>query len=132
MRGEDVLLVFCARPQADPRLRSLAVADGELRRAGLRVVAMPMNGAAGPRDRTLASLLADPDPRVVEAYSMFRPTGPAASDHFELLVDRDGYLRARWAPGDGPDWSRMPELLAQVEALKLEGPHGAAYSGHGH
>jgi putative copper resistance protein D len=132
MRGEDVLLVFCARPQADPRLRTLAVADGELRRAGLRVVAMPMSGAAGPRDRTLASLLADPDPRVVEAYSMFRPTGPAASDHFELLVDRDGYLRARWAPGDGPDWSRMPELLAQIEALKLEGPHGTAYSGHVH
>jgi putative copper resistance protein D len=63
---------------------------------------------------------------------MFRPTGRADSDHFEFLVDRDGYLRARWAPGDGPDWSRMPELLAQVETLKLEGPHEAAHSGHVH
>lgn len=132
IRGEDVLLVFCAHPQADPRVRALAVADDELRRAGLRVVVMPMNGAAGPRGRTLASLVADPDPRVVAAYSMFRPTGPAASDHFELLVDRDGYLRARWAPGDGPDWSRMPELLAEVETLKRQGPHGAAHSGHVH
>jgi len=132
MRGEDVLLVFCARPQADPRVRTLAVADDELRRSGLRVVVMPMSGAAGPRGPTLASLVADPDPRVVAAYSMFRPTGPAASDHFELLVDRDGYLRARWAPGDGPDWSRMPELLAEVETLKREGPHGAAHSGHVH
>lgn len=132
MRGEDVLLVFCERPQADPRVRALAVADGELRRSGLRVVVVPMNGAAGVRDRTLASLVADPDPRVVAAYSMFRPTGRADSDHFEFLVDRDGYLRARWAPGDGPDWSRMPELLAQVETLKLEGPHEAAHSAHVH
>jgi putative copper resistance protein D len=63
---------------------------------------------------------------------MFRPTGRADYDHFEFLVDRDGYLRARWAPGDGPDWSRMPELLAQVETLRLEGPHEAAHAGHVH
>lgn len=132
MRGEDVLLVFCAHPQADPRLRSLAAEDDELRSAGVRVVAVPMNGAARPGDPTLASLVADPDPRVVAAYSMFRPTAPSASDHFEFLVDRDGYLRARWAPGDGPDWSRTPELLEQIETLKREGPHEAARTLHVH
>jgi len=131
-RGADVLLVFCARPEADSRLRALVVAEGNLRRAGLRVVAMPMQGAARPRNEAASALIADPEPRVVAAYSMFRPTGPAASDHFELLVDRDGYLRARWAPGDGPDWSRIPELLAQVETLNREGRREAARAAHGH
>jgi putative copper resistance protein D len=63
---------------------------------------------------------------------LFRPSATAASDHFELLVDRDGYLRARWAPGETPDWSRMPELLAQIETLRREGPHRAAPAGHAH
>jgi putative copper export protein/mono/diheme cytochrome c family protein/peroxiredoxin len=131
-RGEDLLLVFCARPQADPRLRELVAAQDELRRAGVRVVAMPMNGAARPRDGSAASLIADPEPQVVAAYSLFRPTGRAASDHFEFLVDRDGFLRARWTPGDTPDWGRIQELLAQVETLKREGPHEAVHAGHDH
>ena len=131
-RGEDVLLVFCARPEGDARLRELAAAEGELRGAGVRIVALPMDSAARPRKEAAPSLIADPEPRVVAAYSLFRPTAAAASDHFELLVDRDGYLRARWAPGDTPDWGRFPELLAQVDALKREGPHDAAQAEHVH
>ena len=34
--------------------------------------------------------------------------------------------------GDAPDWRRIPELLAQVETLKREGPHGAGNAGHVH
>jgi len=113
--GEDVLLVFCAHPETDPRLRALAAADGELRRAGVRAIAMPMRGAARPRDE-LASLLANPDPRVAAVYALFLRGESGTRDHVEFLIDRDGYLRARWTPGDTPDWNRMPELLAQVEA----------------
>lgn len=131
-RGEDVLLVFCARPEADPRLRALAAAEGELRRAGVRIVAMPMQGAARPRMETASALIADPEPRVVAVYSLFRPAASAASEHFEFLVDRDGYLRARWAPGDIPDWSGIPELLAQVETLRRGGPHENAPAAHAH
>jgi mono/diheme cytochrome c family protein/uncharacterized membrane protein len=131
-RGEDVLLVFCARPEADPRLRLLAASRDELRSAGVRVIAMPMKGASRPREEAISSVIADPEPGVVAAYTLFRPSATAASDHFELLVDRDGYLRARWAPGETPDWSRMPELLAQIETLRREGPHRAAPAGHAH
>jgi putative copper resistance protein D len=131
-RGEDVLLVFCARPEADARLRELAAAEDGLRRAGVRIVAIPMRAAATPRNEADSSLIADPEPRVVAAFSLFRPAASAAADHFEFLVDRDGYLRARWAPGDTPDWRRIPELLAQVETLKREGPHEAAHAAHVH
>jgi putative copper resistance protein D len=134
-RGEDVLLVFCARPESDARLSDLAAAEDELRRAGVRIVAMPMKGAARPRDGAASSLIADPEPRVVAAYSLFSPAGNGAArspDHLEFLIDREGYLRARWTPGDKPDWNRIPELLAQVETLNREGPHEAVQAGHEH
>jgi putative copper resistance protein D len=129
-RGHEVLLVFCARPQDDERLRTLAAAEGKLRRAGVRVVALPATGAVRRLGEPAASLLADPEPAVVAAYALFsqRPS----PDHVEFLIDRDGFLRARWTPGDEPDWSRMPELLAQVEALRREGPHQDAHAGHAH
>ena len=132
-RGEHVLLVFCARPEADARLRELAAAEDGLRRAGVRIIAMPMKGAARPRDGALGSFIANPDPGVAAAYALFlRGAEGAARDHVEFLIDRDGYLRARWAPGDAPDWSRIPELLAQVETLNREGPHEAVPAGHAH
>ena len=128
-RGEDVLLVFCAQPETDPRLRALVMAEGELRHAGVRIVAMPIRETARVRNGQAAPLIADPEPRVVAAYALFRTGTP---DHTEFLIDRDGYLRARWTPGDTPDWNRMPELLAQVEALKREGPHENAPAAHVH
>jgi putative copper resistance protein D len=131
-RGEDVLLVFCAHPETDARLAALAASESELRRAGVHVIAMPMRGAAGLREEPAESLLADPDPRVAAAYALFDPSGERAPDHLEFLIDRDGYLRARWAPGDTPDWSRIPELLAQVETLKREGPHENTPAVHAH
>jgi peroxiredoxin len=98
----------------------------------VHVIAMPMKGAAGLREEPAESLLADPDPRVAAAYALFDPSGERAPDHLEFLIDRDGYLRARWAPGDTPDWSRIPELLAQVETLKREGPHENTPAVHAH
>jgi putative copper resistance protein D len=132
LRGEEVLLVFCAHPEADPRLRALAASEGELRRAGARVVAMPMKAVAWVRDGHTVPVLSDPDPRVAAAYALFQPEERTAKDHLEFLIDRDGYLRARWAPGDTPDWGRIPELLAQIRSLNREGPHSAAPAEHSH
>ena len=106
-RGEAVLLVFRAR---EARLRALRAAEGELRRAGVRVVALR------------------PDPQVAAAYALFGGVG----DDVEFLIDRDGTLRARWNPGESPDWSRIPELLAQVDLLRREGPHEGAPAEHVH
>jgi putative copper resistance protein D len=136
-RGQNVLLVFCARPETDGRLRALATAGDELRRTGLRVVAMPMRGAEMPRGarNPAESLIAAPEPSVLAAYALFRPGGDdkaLTADHVEFLVDREGYLRARWAPGDKPDWSHIPELLSQIEMLNREGPHESAPAAHAH
>jgi peroxiredoxin len=88
-----------------------------------------------PRDAGDVSMIADPDSRVAAAYALFRRTEngvPPVPDHIEFLIDRDGYLRGRWTPGEKPDWSRIPELLAQIEMLDREGPHESAPAEHVH
>lgn len=131
-----ILLVFYTLPDADARLRALADAEGQLRRAGVRVVAMQMKRAtAMPRVARGVSMIADPDPHVATAYALFRrtPNGvPPVPDHIEFLVDRQGYLRARWTPGEKPDWSRIPDLLAQIAILNREAPRAPARDAHVH
>jgi copper resistance protein D len=136
-RGRYVLLVFCTAAAADGRLRALKAAEGQLRRAGVRVVAMPVNGAPLPANARMAddSMIADPDPQVAAAYALFRGTAsraPGGADDLEFLIDREGYLRARWTPGEKPDWSRISELLGQIEILNREAPHGPARDEHVH
>jgi len=130
-RGRYVLLVFCT-PAAGGRLRALQAAEVRLRSARVHVIAVPLDEAPAPADARAsgASLLADPEPQVAAAYALFR--GGAGGDDLEFLIDREGYLRARWTPGEEPDWSRIPELLGQIETLDSEGPHGSAPAEHVH
>jgi putative copper resistance protein D len=70
------------------------------------------------------------------AYRLFRRTladaGRTVLDapppHMEFLIDRFGYLRARWLPqagesgGTGGGWGEMAALLRQIELLEREPP----------
>jgi len=47
---------------------------------------------------------------------------PPLPDHMELLVDRQGYLRARWMPRDGDGWADPSRLVAEVARLGTEAP----------
>ena len=60
-----------------------------------------------------------------------RPDPPPLR-HMELLVDRQGYLRARWIPGDGAGWADPSRLLAEVEQLAKEAPRAPAPEEHVH
>jgi putative copper resistance protein D len=61
------------------------------------------------------------------------PTPPA---HMELLVDRQGYIRARWIPRDlGRDtdgWADLARLLAEADRLAREVPASPVASEHVH
>jgi copper resistance protein D len=66
---------------------------------------------------------------IVQSYTLFRRTlnkpdllGPGTlPPHMEFLVDRFGYLRARWIPdADGPGWSSTDMLMQQVAQLNRE------------
>jgi putative copper resistance protein D len=138
-RGRSiVLLVFYSLPQSLPRLRELASAKlSRLDRMGVRVVALPLEGAPPRRAKGLdAAMLAGPDPVLVSAYAMFTRTivGPPAAPvrHVEFLIDRQGYIRARSVlPGRDPAWT-MPELLRQTVLLNKEKSRSPSPRRHAH
>jgi len=57
---------------------------------------------------------------------------PPPPDHLEFLIDRQGYVRARWIPNEGPGWSVVPRLVAQIQRLAQEPPGAPAPDEHVH
>jgi putative copper resistance protein D len=129
---KSVLLVLFSWPESKSRLEQLAQEYPLLQGANAEVIAVPL-GAELPEQRWLDGL---PYPVVVQGageiartYVNFRRTitdpdlfgagkNPA---HLELLVDRFGYLRARWLPQqDGPGWSDKEFLVTQLRQLQKE------------
>src|SRR5262249_46990517 len=134
-----VLLVFYSLPESLPRLRELTEAKASrFARMGLRVVAVPMGGKMAAAAKGVdAAMLAEPDPSLVAAYAMFTRTivGPPPSPppHAALLIDRQGYIRARTVPTrGGAGWTPIPERLKQAVLLNKEAGRGAAPRRHAH
>jgi putative copper resistance protein D len=66
---------------------------------------------------------------IARSYALFRRTlsNPdlsgegTSSKHMEFLIDRYGYLRARWIPAvDGAGWTDIGELMRQIDQLNRE------------
>ena len=113
----DVLLVFDGAPPLAARLDQLGQWRDALRQAGVAVV-------------TIADT---PDIRSVYALYERRPqleTPPAP--HVEFLIDRDGYIRARWHPGDTLDWTQLPVLEREIAAMQGQKLAPVAVTGHVH
>ena len=93
----------------------------------------PEDAPAGPGMPQLAVVDSD----TTRTYAMFScevgiPCASHPRTHLELLVDRGGYLRARWlgAPGSGDD--RTAEIIAEARRLQREQPRPPAPLEHGH
>jgi putative copper resistance protein D len=73
---------------------------------------------------------------IVAAYTRLAQSAPpvraAALTHVEFLIDRQGWVRARWIPGESPAWSDLPVLLAEVERLDKEAPAAPPPEDHVH
>jgi putative copper resistance protein D len=120
-RGERiVLLVLYTLPGSRARLGQLADAHRLLGVLGADIVAIPTDAAPdaiariGATPRVLFQVVTSGAPEILAAY---RPFAPAA--HAELLIDRQGYLRARWLADEGA--TREPNLLlAEIQQLNEE------------
>jgi putative copper export protein/mono/diheme cytochrome c family protein/peroxiredoxin len=131
-RGRSVvLLVLYTLPDSLARLNALREAGAELRRANVRVIAVPVHAAAASPDMdargSLAPILALYEPGLVATYTLFGRTASAERvlpipTHLEFLIDRYGDLRARWLGFEKPGWDRMPDLLWQIQVLNREKP----------
>ena len=133
-RQKTVLLVLFSWPESRTRLDQLRLAYATLRGGNTVVLAVPVNGL-NPQD--LAAITADMPfpvatqgaPEIVRSYALFRRTlsnpdlaGEGTTPkHMEFLMDRYGYLRARWIPAvDGTGWTDIGELMRQIDQLNRE------------
>ena len=125
LRGQsNVLLVLYTPGASDQRLIQLAASTAAFAAANLQLLVVPLRG--GPAAGVPA--IGDGGEDIATAYSLLRRSlsdfdardwQPRPS-HAEFLIDRHGYLRARWKLEEGPGWSRIEHLLAQVRLLAQE------------
>jgi putative copper resistance protein D len=136
LRGQrTVLLVLFSLPASAPRMRQLAEIYGELQFLGTEIIAVPMNADPGILARlggdppVLYPVVTDGAADIARAYALFgrtlAPAGvrpePPVPAHMELLIDRQGYIRARWIPGEGrSSWSDLTILRDEIQILAGE------------
>ncbi|HYB56961.1 MAG TPA: copper homeostasis membrane protein CopD [Alphaproteobacteria bacterium] len=134
-----VLMVLYTLPESAPRLAALAAAAPAFARERVEIVALPIEGAL-PSEAAASSfsaILAEPSPDAVAAYSLFRRVqGPEGvlplPAHMEFLIDRAGYLRARWLPGQEIGWEGLAALAREIAALDREPKRPPPTAEHAH
>jgi copper resistance protein D len=143
-RTRVVLLVFFTVPDSRERLRQVAQVYPAFRQAGAEIIGIPVSGTAqqsSVRDGSIPFPVAvDVGNDVMAAYRLFRrdlsqegqAIEPPPVRHMELLVDRQGYFRARWIPRTSGGWTEVPRLLADVEELVREPPRRPTPAEHVH
>jgi putative copper export protein/peroxiredoxin/mono/diheme cytochrome c family protein len=133
-RGQaSVLLVFFTNPDSLARLAQLRDLYPQLRQLGAEILAVPLAEDDARDDvvgrlRLPFTMVSDGWLEVSETYTFFRrslhpetsPGGDAMLRHLELLIDRQGYLRGRWSPGEGIGWARSEQLMGVLEQLQRE------------
>jgi putative copper resistance protein D len=120
-----VLLVFFTLPGSAARMTALAHEADAVRRAGAAVLAIPAADDAGAFD---LPAVVEGAQETARSYALLRRTldRPDSGDqhpmpdHMELLVDRFGYVRARWLPDRGAGWDDTSRLIEQIAALARE------------
>jgi putative copper resistance protein D len=137
-----VHLVLFTLPGSLPRLEAIDRAWTRIGYAGARVLAVPMRDSdlvyrvLGARAANLP-MVVDGSPEIAASYALFRrtpmsPDVPPTPPHMEFLIDRQGYVRARWIPGQDPGWDDVSRLLAEIERLGREPPGASAPEEHVH
>ncbi|MBX3616454.1 CopD family protein [Nitrosomonas sp.] len=133
-KNQPVLLVNFSWPQSQQRIEQLKLFYDKLREQNIALLAVPTRELTSEE---LTQITADlPFPIVIQgaeeitsSYALWRRTmnNPdiigrgTVPDHLEFLIDRNGYLRARWIPSiDKSGWSDINMLIQQVSLLNHE------------
>jgi putative copper resistance protein D len=136
-----VHLVLFTLPDSRPRLAQLAEAYNMLQATGVEIIAVPMGDGReiirrlGARPLVLFPVITDGAADIATTYALLaRGLGtPAPALHAEFLVDRQGYVRARWLPGaPGRGWDDLPAFVEQILILDKETPTGPPPDEHVH
>jgi putative copper resistance protein D len=130
-RGRAIVhLVLFTLPGSLERLQGLSSAWGQVTLSGARMLAVPMRDAdqiyrlLGIRAGNIP-VAVEGGGEIVDTYALFRRTMkaegvPPPPPHMEFLIDRQGYMRARWISGEQPGWLEIPRLLKEISLLASE------------
>jgi putative copper export protein len=113
------------------RMRTLREWLPAIRERDAEVLAVPLAPTRGDLAGELSplALVVEPSEQIASSYLLFRRTFESPGDardedrpeHLELLVDRFGYVRARWRPDERrPGFADRDLLLAEIAALAAE------------
>ncbi len=130
----NVMLILFSWPDSITRLNELNKMAGELKALNTEILAVPMDGYSKKILKELTTELSFPVVldgwyEIKRSYLLFRRTlthpdimgEGVAPDHMEFLIDRFGYLRARWIPSiDSVDWKESNLLAKQLMQLNQE------------
>lgn len=142
-RGKAMVhLVLFTLPASLRRLDQLDAAWDTIASTGTRVLAVPMQDGARIYQKlgmhaVNFPVAVDGGPDIAATYTLFRRTFgsegvPPVPDHMEFLIDRQGYIRARWIPAEGVGWTEIPRLLKEIDRLDKEAPGAPAPEEHVH
>lgn len=130
-----VLLVLSGPTGAGDRVEKLAAALPRLQSAGFEVIVVPesVEGATG-----YAAFTASEGRReILQSYGLLARSYLdenllASAPRAEFLIDKQGYIRARWLPAEGDAWNDIDDLIALGKVLQKEKPRPAAPDWHVH
>ena len=145
-RGDKlVLLILFSLPASAERLAQLQELHPRLRELRVEMLWVPLQHDREVH-RELSGLpviypiVVDGAAEVAATYSLFRKSvhavggqpGSTIPSHLEFLIDRQGYIRARWMPTDSHGLGDMEELLITIAQLHRERPRAPAPDEHVH
>ena len=104
LRGQVLRIVVPAGSQPEPTLTPAST--------HLTTITLPPNAASRP---DAAACLAPGE--VLKAFAILLGTTPEALAGSQFLIDPNGWLRARWRPGEPGGWGTSERLFARTEAL---------------
>ncbi|HBV20723.1 MAG TPA: CopD family protein [Nitrosomonas sp.] len=134
-RGKkSVLLVIFTWPQSADRIEQLKQNFEKLNALDIAVLAVPAKKLA-PEELVeitqglLFPVVTQGGEEIAQSYALSRRTlshpdllgRGSVPNHMEFLIDRNGYLRARWIPStEEPGWDDIELLVEQAELLNKE------------
>ena len=117
-----VLLVLYSLPDSRARMSELAKHCGALSVLGVEVIAVQPQSSPdalaeiGQKPPVLFPVVTEGNEEITRTFRMFA----RGSAHAEMLIDRQGYIRAIWQSDQTSDMPAMEVIQAQVEKLNEE------------
>jgi putative copper resistance protein D len=141
--NEIVMLVLFSLPESRDRLHELAAVSAQLVNKKIRLLAIPREFeqvAALKSAFKSISFVTDGSREAFDTYALLRRSfseqgtlpDPPVPPHLEFLIDRQGYVRARWIPRDGHGWDKIENLMREIDKLNQEKPSAPAPDDHVH